>query len=286
MDASLRPLTLVGTWPVATAAAATVDFDGNVDAIGPTTHHFHLASVGKLVAAWAILVAVEDGSIALDTPIGQPGCTLRHLLSHAGGYPFEGAEPILAPERRRIYSNEGIDLAAAAVVEATGIAFDHYVGEAVLQPLGMTDSELRGAASNGLWGNVDDLCRFLAEMIHPSLLSAATVAEATTVQFPDLSGRLPGMGIYEPCPWGLGMEIKGDKSPHWMGATNSPRAFGHFGGSGTMLWVDPVARTSLVALTDRRFDEWALTALQVWPELSDAVVAAAQHSASPGDSSG
>lgn len=277
MAASMRPLTLVSSWPVATAAAATVSFDGQVDTIGPISHQFHLASLGKVVATWAILVAVEDGSIALDTPIGQPGCTLRHLLSHAGGYPFEGDVPILGPERRRIYSNTGIDLAAATVVATTGIAFDVYLAEAVLQPLAMTSTELRGAASNGLWGNVGDVCRFLAEMIEPSLLSHSTVTEATSIQFPTLSGRLPGMGIYEPCPWGLGVEIKGDKVPHWMGPANSPAAFGHFGGSGTMMWVDPVARTSLVALTDRRFDDWALTALRVWPELSDAVVADAQH---------
>ncbi len=25
--------------------------------------------------------------VSLDTPIGQPDCTLRHLLAHAGGYP-------------------------------------------------------------------------------------------------------------------------------------------------------------------------------------------------------
>ena len=279
MAGSMRPLTLVSSWPVATAAAATVGFDGTIDTIGPTAHMFHLASVGKVVATWAILVAVEDGSITLDTPVGQPGCTLRHLLSHAGGYPFEGEEPILSPERRRIYSNAGIDLAAAAVAERTGIAFVDYLGEAVLQPLGMSSTELRGAASNGLFGNVDDMCRFLAEMISPSLLSRATVTEATTIQFPSLAGRLPGMGIYEPCPWGLGVEIKGEKVPHWMGPTNSPFSFGHFGGSGTMMWVDPVARTSLVALTDRRFDEWALSALRVWPELSDAVVADAQTSA-------
>ena len=276
MAGSMRPLTLVSSWPVATAAAATVRFDGTIDTIGPTSHIFHLASVGKVVATWAILVAVEDGSIELGAPIGQPGCTLRHLLSHAGGYPFEGDTPILGPERRRIYSNAGIDLAVAAVVERTGMPFQDYLGEAVLQPLAMRSTELRGSASNGLWGNVDDLRRFLAEMISPTLLSRATVAEATSIQYPTLAGRLPGMGIYEPCPWGLGVEIKGEKVPHWMGATNSPFAFGHFGGSGTMMWVDPAARTSLVALTDRRFDQWALSALRVWPELSDAVVAEAQ----------
>ena len=51
-------------------------------------------------------------SSSLDDPVGQPGCTLRHLLAHAGGYPFEGSDPIARPERRRIYSNTGIEMVA------------------------------------------------------------------------------------------------------------------------------------------------------------------------------
>jgi CubicO group peptidase (beta-lactamase class C family) len=56
-----------------------------------------------------------------------------------------------------------------------------------------------------------------------------------------------------------------------MGADNSPGTFGHFGGAGTFMWVDPVADIALVALTDRDFGPWAL---DVWPSLSDAVLAA------------
>ena len=65
----------------------------------------------------------------------------------------------------------------------------------------------------------------------------------------------------------------GDKSPHWTGRTNAPATFGHFGGAGTMMWVDPAAGCALVALTDRPFDDWSIEALQLWPALSDAVVA-------------
>ncbi|MDA2958102.1 MAG: serine hydrolase, partial [Actinomycetota bacterium] len=56
------------------------------------------------------------------------------------------------------------------------------------------------------------------------------------------------------------------------GTLNSPRTFGHFGGSGTMMWVDPDVDTSLVALTNRRFETWADVARVEWPALSDAVV--------------
>jgi CubicO group peptidase (beta-lactamase class C family) len=80
---------------------------------------------------------------------------------------------------------------------------------------------------------------------------------------------LPGYGGQDPNDWGLGVEIRGHKSPHWTGAANSARTFGHFGQSGTMLWVDPDAGIGLVALTERDFGDWAKTA---WPALSDAVL--------------
>ncbi len=69
------------------------------------------------------------------------------------------------------------------------------------------------------------------------------------------------------------MEIRGHKTPHWTGSTNSPETFGHFGGAGTVLWVDPGDDLACVALTDRPFDEWAADALRLWPELADAVIA-------------
>ncbi|HJW70515.1 MAG TPA: serine hydrolase, partial [Candidatus Binatia bacterium] len=50
---------------------------------------------------------------------------------------------------------------------------------------------------------------------------------------------------------------------------NSERTFGHFGGSGTFLWVDPEADLALVCLTDLDFGPWSLEA---WPALSDAVL--------------
>lgn len=220
-----------------------------------------------------MLVAVEEGSIALDSPVGQPGCTLRHLLSHAGGYSFDGGAPIVAPGRRRIYSNTGIELAADAVAGATGLPFVEYLAEAVLQPLGMADTVLRGSPAHGIWSTIDDVAKLLGELMHPTLLASETARDAASVQFPELVGVVPGVGSFRPCPWGLGVEIHGHKHPHWMGAMNSPETFGHFGGSGTMLWLDPVAGMGVAALTDRPFDEWRDDALVLWPEFSDAVLA-------------
>jgi CubicO group peptidase (beta-lactamase class C family) len=269
----VRALQLVAGWEVGKAAAAVVASDGAVvGTIGEIDRRFTLASVTKVLFGWAAMVAIEEGTIGLDDPVGQPGCTLRHLLAHAGGYPTNGTEPVSAPARRRIYSNSGIELAAAAIEARAGMPFSAYLAEAVLTPLGMGDSGLAGSPASGVIGTVSDLGRLLAELQRPALLSAAGANEAVTIQFPELSGIVPGVGRFDPCPWGLGIEIRGTKFPHWTGTTNSPATFGHFGAAGTMLWVDPEARCGLVALTDRRFDDWP-DALDEWRRLSDAVVA-------------
>ena len=268
-------LAQLGSWPVPTAAAAIVGPDGVPAQCGPPDHRFRLASISKVCTAWAVLVAVEEGSVHLDEPAGPAGSTLRHLLSHAGGYPFDGERPLLAPERKRIYSNTGIEVAARHVAVATGIDFAHYLHEAVFEPLAMTSTALAGSPAHAVWSTLTDTARFAAELLRPRLLAPATAAQATTIQFATLDGTVPGLGTFRPCPWGLGPEIRGAKQPHWTGLANSPATFGHFGGAGTMLWVDPVADIALVALTDRPFDEWAPEALQHWSALSDAVLAAA-----------
>jgi CubicO group peptidase (beta-lactamase class C family) len=270
----MRALEQVSTWPVPTAAAAVVLADGTVaGTVGPVDHAFRLASPSKILTAWATLVAVEEGTVSLDDRIGQPGCTLRHLLAHAGGYPFEGAEPVSPPERRRIYSNTGIEMVADAVAVAAGMPFADYLSEAVFAPLAMGTCELRGSPAHAVWGTVNDVVPFLAELQSPALLAPATAADAVQPQYPDLAGIVPGVGRFDPCPWGLGVEIRGTKSPHWTGTTNDVTTYGHFGGAGTMMWVDSVARCGVVALTDRPFDDWSIEAMRCWPALSDAVVA-------------
>jgi CubicO group peptidase (beta-lactamase class C family) len=137
----------------------------------------------------------------------------------------------------------------------------------------MTDSRLDGgaeAAGFGVSSTVADLVRFAGDLLRPVTVAEETHREATTVQFPGLDGVLPGFGVQRPNDWGLGFELRDDKSPHWTGRRNSPRTFGHFGQSGTLLWVDPAADLALVVLTDRNFDEWSKTC---WPDLSDTVLA-------------
>jgi CubicO group peptidase (beta-lactamase class C family) len=214
-------------------------------------------------------VAAEEGVVDLDEPAGPPGSTVRHLLAHASGLSFEQGPPIARPGQRRIYSNAGFEVLAEQVAESAEMPFAEYLAKAVLQPLGL-GAELRGSPAHALQGTLDDLLRFGAELQRPSLIAPETLAEATSVQFPGLAGVLPDIGRMEPNDWGLGFELRDAKSPHWTGSRNSPRTFGHFGGNGSFLWVDPEASLALAELSDLDFGPWALEA---WPRLSDDVLA-------------
>jgi CubicO group peptidase (beta-lactamase class C family) len=267
-------LRLVADWPVPNAAAGYVAPDGAVRTAGDADRPFALASVTKLLATMAVLVAVEEGSVALDepVPVDAPGeVTVRHLLAHTSGLSFDGTGPVARPGRRRIYSNAGIERLADHVAERSGVAFADYLTEGVLVPLGMGATSIgdRSPAAGAI-GPLADVLRFGAECLAPTLVAPATLADATSVQFPGLDGVVPGIGRMSPCDWGLGFELRDGKSPHWTGTANSPATFGHFGGSGTFLWVDPVAGVACAGLTDRDFDTWAMAA---WPALSDAVLA-------------
>jgi CubicO group peptidase (beta-lactamase class C family) len=259
----------VESWPAETVAVGVLHGGESAATYGPSGHVFRWASVTKIATALATLVAAEEGVVDLDQPAGPPGSTVRHLLAHASGLPFDAGAPIAKPGQRRIYSNAGFEVLAESVAGAAEMPFEEYLAEAVLRPLG-TAAMLRGSPAAGLEGTLDDLLRLGGELQRPTLVAPETLVEATEVQFPGLVGVLPDIGRMDPNDWGLGLELKDAKAPHWTGARNSPRTFGHFGGSGTFLWVDPEAEVALAGLTDLEFGPWALEA---WPRLSDAVVA-------------
>ncbi|MET9480547.1 serine hydrolase domain-containing protein [Streptomyces sp. NPDC006638] len=267
----MQSLALIDNWPVPTAAAAVVRADGTVaGSRGPTAHRFPLASVTKPLAAYAVLVAYEEGAVELDEPAGPEGSTVRHLLAHSSGLAADENRVTAPPGTRRIYSNAGFEALGDHVAKATEIPFGEYVRQAVFEPLGMTSTTLDGSPARAAVSTVDDLTRFAAELQAPRLLDPRTVLEAMTVVHPGLSGILPGYGRQKNNDWGLGFEIRDTKSPHWTGASSSPRTFGHFGVSGTFLWVDPDAGAACVALSDRDFGPWAI---ESWPPLTDAVLA-------------
>lgn len=262
-------LDLVGTWPAPHAAAGAGDATGTLVTYGPVDRSFRWASMTKLLTAAAVLLAVEEGTLALDDQAGPEGATVRHLLAHASGLPTEHGPPLAAPGQRRIYSNAGFEILADLLTERAEMPFAEYLAGAVLSPLGLAGTRLEGSPAWGASGPLSDLLRLGTELLRPTFISTETLAAAVGPVFPGLAGVLPGFGRQDPNDWGLGFEVKGSKTPHWTGGRNSPETFGHFGRSGGFLWVDPVAGITCACLTDLDFGPWVTPA---WPELSDAVL--------------
>ncbi|WP_341394794.1 serine hydrolase domain-containing protein [Arthrobacter sp. G119Y2] len=262
---------VIENWPVENASAAVVLADGSVaGTAGDLERRYPLASVTKLLTAYSMLVALDEGALELDQPAGPEGSTVRHLLAHSAGYDFGERTVRYEPGTRRLYSNAGFEVLGETLEEATGISMADYMRDGVLAPLGMNSTALEGSPAAGAVSTVADLSRFVAELQQPVLTAPGRLAEATAVVFPGLSGVLPGFGRQKENDWGLGFEIRNSKSPHWTGGNSSPRTFGHFGQSGTFLWVDPEAGAAAVALTDRDFGPWAA---EVWPPFTDGILA-------------
>ncbi|MCS7007530.1 MAG: serine hydrolase domain-containing protein [Thermoleophilia bacterium] len=270
----MEALRQIDTWPAPFASAGVVTRDGQRATYGDAARPVRLASVSKPVAALAALVACEEGVLDLEEPAGPPGATVRHLLAHASGLPFEGTAPIVAPGRRRIYSNEGFRALARHLEDRAEVPFADYVREAVCVPLGL-GLDPRGDPGSGMRASLQDVLALGAELLEPRIVARETLAEMTSVQFSGLRGVLPDYGRFDPLDWGLGVQLN-TQPPSWMGSRASPRAFGHFGGAGTFLWVDPEVGVACAALTTRPFGPWAKEA---WPRLADAVLGEAGRGA-------
>jgi CubicO group peptidase (beta-lactamase class C family) len=141
---------------------------------------FSIQSMSKTFTATAVMLAVQDGLVDLDTPITkylpdftvksryeqnpQEKITLRHLLSHTAGFTHEAPvgnnldtlygsfeEHVLSiqdtwlkcrVDEKFYYSNLGIDLAAYIIQVKSGIPFEEYMKEKVFDPLGMSTSSM------------------------------------------------------------------------------------------------------------------------------------------------
>ena len=279
-------------FPVA-MIASELTVDGRVRTLveaGQIDEVFPFASVTKPIVAWSALVAVERGLLDLDAPAGAgtahgaagagtahsaaramlPGATVRHLLAHASGIAFDSDAVLAAPGTRRIYSNRGIEILGERLQEATATPLERWVETTVLEPLGMSSVLVPGSPAHSGEGTARDLAVFAGELAAPRLIGASLAAEATSVVFPGLDGVLPGYGRQAPNDFGLGVEVRGHKHPHWTGRAGSPTTFGHFGQSGSFIWVDPEARRQAVFLGERRF---AAVHKDAWPDLCDQILA-------------
>ncbi|WP_417373168.1 serine hydrolase domain-containing protein [Glutamicibacter protophormiae] len=238
---------------------------------GDPDRPYALASVTKLLSTYAFLIALEEGAIGLEDPAGPEGSTVHHLLAHTAGYDFDSEVIRFEVGAKRGYSNCGFEKLAEHLERETEISCADYAQEAVFVPLGMNSTKIAGSCAKDGWSTAADLAKFAAELLTPTLVSPQSMVDATRVHFEGLAGILPGYGRQNPNDWGLGFEIRSTKNPHWTGASHPAKTFGHFGQSGTFLWVDPVDRLACVTLTDRNFGPWAA---ETWAGYNERVLKA------------
>lgn len=247
-----------------TGPEQTIAVQGDPDAV------LALASVSKPLSAWGVLIAVERGLIDLDEPAGPDGSTLLNLLDHTSGLPFEGDQPQGAPGARRIYSNSGFDALGAHVADAAGMEFSDWMTREVTLPLGMKNIDVTGRPSAGYHASIADLLIFGREVLRPRLIPTALRDLALRVSQPGLRGVVPGYGSFDDNQWGLGVELKGTKSPHWLSDSFPPETAGHFGGQGSFFFVDRSRDIAAAFLSGVTFgDEHK----RIWPPLTDEIVA-------------
>src|SRR5688500_5805488 len=98
----VKALMHVDGWSPDNIAVGVVDSYGVRDWHGVESRESGWSSITKPVVALAILVAAEEGVVDLDEDAGPPGSTVRNLLSHASGMPFDGTVPIAGVGERRI----------------------------------------------------------------------------------------------------------------------------------------------------------------------------------------
>lgn len=136
------------------------------------TSLFHLASIGKPMAALAVMLLVEQGLIALDDPVERilpafagperQAITTRHLLSHTSGLAQDAdlsdvppgadtatelrtylhARPVVPIGSKVEYSNVGYGLLGLIVEAVSGQRFASFMRERLFQPAGMENAYL------------------------------------------------------------------------------------------------------------------------------------------------
>ncbi len=139
---------------------------------------FRIASVTKPLTGTAVLHLAETGKLALDTPVcayipwltlsdahAAQTITLRMLLSHTSGLPFEYTlhgdadmnalqryveedlprlPLIAAPDAQWHYSNPGFSLAGYVAQVVSGLSFADLMQQYVFAPLAMTQTTFDG----------------------------------------------------------------------------------------------------------------------------------------------
>jgi CubicO group peptidase (beta-lactamase class C family) len=140
----------------------------------PTDAAWHIGSITKTFTAALVMMAVEQGTLSLDTPLRDvlpdqadrmtadwQSLTLTEILSHTGGIPANPdraqiralaqgdmdqsalleaywAQPLLAKRGRFAYSNIGYILVAQILEQRVGASWETQLRDKIAAPLGLS----------------------------------------------------------------------------------------------------------------------------------------------------
>jgi CubicO group peptidase (beta-lactamase class C family) len=195
---------------------------------------------------------------------------------------------LFEPGTRVTYQSTGIAMLAEIVHQVSGKTIQEFLRTEVFEPLGMRDTHLGwrptprereryaevrepaemakadwgwnspywlefGAPWGGLITTPADFARFCRMMLQGGtlgdvhLLSPATVRAMTSNQL----AWMPQIPEEERrCrPWGLGWRLNWPGEPSSFGDLPGPNAYGHWGATGTVCWIDPDLETFCVLFT-------------------------------------
>lgn len=232
---------------------------------------------------WPLFAKNGKGSITIRQLLTHYSGLRADLDSNWSGYRaamehIVAEKPVFPPGQDYLYSDINFEILGELVRRASGTPLNVYCARHIFRPLGMKktgfrpmhqsdiapteymDGKLRwgevhdpaayrmgGVAGHaGLFSTADDLARFAQMMLGGGrwhgvrILSRKSVEEMTIPQSPPGNTKLRGLG------WGLGAPFAPNREQ--LPAVGS---YGHYGYTGTMLWIDPVSKTFLIVLSNR-----------------------------------
>jgi CubicO group peptidase (beta-lactamase class C family) len=197
--------------------------------------------------------------------------------------------PLQSPPGQVVrYSNLDMGLIAIATERLTGLDYPQALHDLVLEPLGIEawlgDEPPRPVAAVGgslgrhrgtelepfnsafwrtlgfPWGSLittmEGALRLVLGFRATGFLPAPLATEALSDQTSPLSGGFEGWLEWSPCPWGIGAEVMGNKSPHYAATRASARSYGHVGATGALAWCDPDADLAWAFFVPRTWERW------------------------------
>lgn len=216
---------------------------------------------------------------------------------------------LFEPGTRVSYQSMGTAMLAEIVHRIDGRSFGRFLRDAFFEPLGMTATNLGvqgekadavvrirlspaqlatnwnwnspywlgfGAPWGGMTATASDLGRWARAFLRGGKCEGTRVLSEPTVHLMSTSrmDSFPRLSDDDrrTRTWGLGWRIVGAGVATHLGELLPPETFGHYGATGTILWIDPTRNAWAVILTSRAFEETEPQMLRLSNAISAAIL--------------